>query len=79
MKNQNLIVSRERLDDHKYMVFISIYSLCRLKHELKDIFFRAPLAFTVHLLLLPLSWNIFQNSFSERYKLQFEIKNIYLW
>ena len=37
MKNQNLIVSRERLDDHKYMVFISIHSLCRLKHELKGI------------------------------------------
>ena len=37
MKNQNLIVSRERLDDHKYMVLISIHSLCRLKHELKGI------------------------------------------
>ena len=46
MKNQNLIVSRERLDDHKYMVFISIHSLCRLKHELKDIF-------SVHLLHAP--------------------------
>ena len=37
MKNQNLIVSRERLDDLEYMVFISIHSLCRLKHELKGI------------------------------------------
>ena len=46
MKNQNLKVRGEPLDDHEYMILISIQSL----------------------------WNFFWNSFSERYKLQFEIK-----